>query len=249
MQGNGRIEVQLGTTEIQGISCTSCRQTIQGRHLELSVHDNGPGIDPQVLERMFEPFFSTKEVGKGSGMGLAMVHGIVHEHGGHVLVESRPGKGTRFRVLFPPLDDTRTATVSSTATTVRPGENPMLSGRVLVVDDDEVAGEFMGDLLRTWGLTATLLQDSPSALQRYLDDPQAFDLVVLDQTMPRMKGLELAGKILEARPELPVILYTGYSEGLNPAEVKAAGLRALIRKPVDPDGLLTLLRNLLKTAS
>src|SRR5690606_10637385 len=146
------------------------------------------GIAPEVLERMFEPFFSTKEVGKGSGMGLATVHGIVHEHGGHVLVDSGPGQGARFRVLFPPLAG---ATATSTARVAAGGkarQGPSRSGRVLVVDDDESAGGFMGDLLETWGLASTVLRESPAALAAVRTQPQAFDLVVLDLTMPRMNG-------------------------------------------------------------
>jgi PAS domain S-box-containing protein len=116
LQGSGRIEVRLSAATHDGQACASCRQAVTGRYLELCVSDSGPGITPAVLERMFEPFFSTKEVGKGSGMGLATVHGIVHEHGGHVLIDSAPGQGARFRVLFPPLAGAVEARRQATAT-------------------------------------------------------------------------------------------------------------------------------------
>jgi PAS domain S-box-containing protein len=248
MRGSGQIEVALGTLQPEGATCASCRQAVAGRYLELCVGDSGCGIAPEVLERMFEPFFSTKEVGKGSGMGLATVHGIVHEHGGHVLVDSQPGMGTCFRVLFPPLDAATAIAGEALPAHATARELPKLSGRVLVVDDDAVAGGFMADLLETWGLTSTVLNESPVALQRFVADPHGFDLAVLDQTMPHMKGLELARRMSGLRPDLPVILYTGYSEGLDPKEVKAAGVRELIRKPVDTDELLELLRKLLKPA-
>jgi CheY-like chemotaxis protein len=162
-------------------------------------------------------------------------------------VDSQPG-GTRFRVLFPPLDAATAIAGEALPGHAAARELPKLSGRVLVVDDDAVAGGFMADLLETWGLTPTVLNDSPVALQRFMADPRGFDLAVLDQTMPHMKGLELARRMSELRPDLPVILYTGYSEGLDPKEVKAAGVRELIRKPVDTDELLELLRKLLTPA-
>lgn len=245
MRGSGRIEVRLNEAVPDGQTCASCRQPVSGRFVEIGVSDSGSGIAPEVLERMFEPFFSTKEVGKGSGMGLATVHGIVHEHGGHVLVDSGPGQGARFRVLFPPLAG---ATATSTARVAAGGkarQGPSLSGRVLVVDDDESAGGFMGDLLETWGLASTVLRESPAALAAVRTQPQAFDLVVLDLTMPRMNGLELARRLRALRADLPLILYSGYSEGLSDNQLRAAGVDARVRKPVDTDELLAILRRLL----
>ena len=239
MQGSGQLRVRLGTMTSGVATCASCRKPVAGDFLELEVGDDGPGIAPEIQERMFEPFFSTKEVGKGSGMGLATVHGIVHEHGGHVLVDSRAGAGTRFRILFPPQEQGTEACAETLAAGIRRTTNPALSGHVLVVDDDEVAGGFMGDLLETWGLTASVLHDSREALQVFVTDPGRFDLAILDQTMPHMKGLELARALRERRRDFPVILYTGYREGITPAELDAAGIRALIRKPVDTDELLS----------
>jgi PAS domain S-box-containing protein len=249
MRGSGRIEVHLGAAAHADQTCASCRQAVSGRFVEICVSDSGPGIAPEVLERMFEPFFSTKEVGKGSGMGLATVHGIVHEHGGHILVDSAPGQGARFRVVFAPLaaaaesPDTRTAPRTGARNGLR------LDGRVLVVDDDESAAGFMGDLLDNWGLTPTVLRESPAALEAVRAQPQAFDLVVLDLTMPRMNGLELARRLRELRADLPLILYSGYSEGITEAQLRAAGVTARVRKPVDTEELLAILRRLLPAAT
>ncbi len=245
MQGCGLIEVTLGSKQTGAATCASCRKPVSGSFLELGVGDTGPGILPEVLERMFEPFFSTKEAGKGSGMGLATVHGIVHEHGGHILVDSTPGQGTRFRVLFPPLDPSVNTSGGQVEFDTHIGTNPSFSGRVLVVDDDEVAGGFMGDLLETWGLTADVFHDSREALQRFITDPDGFDFAVLDQTMPHMKGVELARALRERRRDFPVILYTGYSEGISQAELSATGISALIRKPVEIDELLAQVRALI----
>jgi CheY-like chemotaxis protein len=211
------------------------------------VRDNGPGIAPEIVERMFEPFFSTKEVGKGSGMGLSTVHGIVHEHGGHILVETRPGAGATFRVLFQPMSQAEgksgtEATESSTSA----AEVRQLNGRVLVVDDEPAVGEFMGELLESWGLEVTVKPNGAEAEAMFAQDPLRFDLVVTDQTMPKMTGIELTQRLLARRPGLPVILYTGYTERLTEEQTRRAGIRALVTKPVDIAAFFGLVRDILK---
>ena len=150
----------------------------------------GTGIAPAVLDRMFEPFFTTKAVGKGSGMGLAMVHGIVHEHGGHVVVEQPPGEGAEFRVLFewPTGAGARGAQArrKDAQTAAAPAR---LAGRVLVVDDEEMIREFIADLLGGWGLEVVACADGVEARDAFAADPQGFDAWLTDQTMPRLTGL------------------------------------------------------------
>jgi len=226
--------------------CASCRQRIDGKYLELSVGDSGPGIAPEVRERMFDPFFSTKEVGKGSGMGLAMVHGIVHQHGGHVLVESAPGGGARFRVLLPPAEAPAPVAVGGG----RPGARAArarLSGRVLVAEDEASIRELLEDLLGGWGLEVVVQPDGAAARDAFAEDPQGFDLVITDQTMPKLTGLQLAKLVSRMRPGIPVILCTGYGEDLKPRELQAAGVHTLVRKPVEPELLRELLRAALPT--
>jgi len=237
MQGQGSISLSVGESAPADHVCTSCRQRFSGRLVELAVSDTGPGIVPEVLDRMFEPFFSTKEVGKGSGMGLSMVHGIVHEHGGHVVVDTAPGQGARFRVLLP------AAGASVAAEQKRAGAKakPRLSGSILVVDDEAMILEFMGELLANWGLEVTLKSSGAEARQAFAAEPQRFDLVLTDNTMPRLTGLELARQIRGIRPGTPVILYTGYGEDIAADALAAAGVRALARKPVEPAELLALL--------
>ncbi len=241
LSGAGTIRISLRIAETD-TNCTSCRGPVHGRMVALVVRDTGSGITPEVMERMFEPFFSTKEVGKGSGMGLSTVHGIVHEHGGHVVVESRPGEGATFRVLFPP--------VAEASAEVEPPQPPAalrrapirLSGHVLVVDDEITVGEFMEELLKGWGLQVTLQHSAIEARELILHSPDAFDLVLLDQTMPKLTGLEFAAELSTTCPDVPVILYTGYSESLSAAELDRARVRGLMRKPVEPDVLLHLLQ-------
>jgi PAS domain S-box-containing protein len=244
MAERGVIRIGLRLAEHHQALCASCRKTVSGHFIELAVGDTGPGIPPETLERMFEPFYSTKEVGKGSGMGLSVVHGIVHEYGGHVLVQSAPGQGALFRVLFPPLSSEATADSVGTASNATTEREP-LRGRVLVVDDETAVGEFMQDLLEEWGLTVTVFSDSVEGRDSFMRNPQAFDLAVLDQTMPRLNGLDLARDLLRHRPELPVILYTGHREALSESQVQAAGVRALMRKPVEVAELHALLETLL----
>jgi CheY-like chemotaxis protein len=198
---------------------------------------------------MFEPFYSTKEVGKGSGMGLAMVHGIVHEYGGHIHAESEAGRGTTLRiwfpVWFPPGHDESDAAGSPGVERSGRGGPPGLRGRVLLADDEASVREFMEDLLDSWGLAVTLAENGLDACERLAADPEGFDLVVLDQTMPRMTGLEAAEECARVHPGLPVILYTGHSEHLTEARVSAAGIRALARKPLDVPRFRALLEELL----
>ena len=243
LDGHGKVRVSVGRSPIRHGACTSCRTRFDGEFVELAVADDGPGIPAEVMERMFEPFFSTKEVGKGSGMGLATVHGIVHEHGGHIVVESAPGRGATFRVLFPVLRaDDQSIEHETLPGYVPASRKPGLAGRVLLVDDEESVVGFMRELLEGWGLEVTARCSGPDARQIFADEPARYDLVITDQTMPRMTGLELARELTAVRPELPVILYTGYADGVMDAQVEAAGVRAVLKKPVEPAQLLALLR-------
>jgi PAS domain S-box-containing protein len=239
MAGVGRIAVRVRPTVLRAKAvCASCRKRFRGEFVELSVTDSGPGIAPPVLERMFEPFFTTKEVGRGSGMGLATVHGIVHEHQGHVLVESAPGAGSSFRILLPMAADGTVAAPRDAAP--RRNVRKPLNGRVLVVDDERAVADFMRELLESWGLQAAAATNPRGVLERIVREP--LDLVILDQTMPGMTGISLAREIAMARPQLPVVLYTGNSDRLDKAELAAAGVRALLNKPVEPDALYDILR-------
>jgi signal transduction histidine kinase len=244
MQGSGRLDIVLNTVDIapDGV-CASCRQPLRGRYVELAVSDSGPGISPEVAERMFEPFFSTKGVGKGSGMGLSTVHGIVHDGDGHILLDTEPGQGATFRILLPPL-----ATVPDTAAeparregTGKAGDRAPLQGKVLLIDDDADVRAFMEDRLSSWGLEVGVCASAVEALDYFMDTAPPFDLLVLDQTMPKMTGTEFATLVLERFPDLPVILYTGYSDDLTEAHVQALGIRALVRKPVDDAAFYRLL--------
>jgi len=244
MDGAGSLRVGLRETGSEGLRCTSCGHAIHaGRWVELCVADSGAGIAHDVLHRMFEPFFTTKEVGRGSGMGLAMVHGIVHEHGGHVVVDSAPGRGTVFQVLVPAADGEHVEVNSplDAAST----EAPRLRGSVLLVEDETMVGDFMVELLGGWGLDVALLRDPLAAREWLEDEANEVDLLITDQTMPQMTGLELARRCREVRPALPVLIYTGNPDTIDAQSLERCGVRALLRKPLDPDALRASLRTCL----
>jgi PAS domain S-box-containing protein len=247
MGGIGTIRVAARSLRANELVCASCRQIVTGKFVELSVADSGPGIAPAVVDRMFEPFYTTKEVGKGSGMGLATVHGIVHEHGGHVIVDTAPGGGATFGVLFRPLQ-AEGADPLAPSETQRTPPRQSLRGHVMVVDDEDAVAEFMRDLLESWGLEVTSLTTATEARQLFERDPSRFDLVITDQTMPRMTGMDLAREMLARRADLPIILYSGFGEGIAQDQTLAAGIRALVKKPVDPQALFNLLKAHLRSA-
>jgi PAS domain S-box-containing protein len=226
--------------------CASCSAQLEGtRWVWVEVADDGRGMTQEVLDRMFEPFFTTKEVGRGTGMGLAMVHGIVHDHGGHIEVHSVPGQGSSFRVLLPPgphepVQDDTAAPVSAAGSPA-----PPLHGRVLLVEDEPLVGSFMQDLLESWGLDVVLEQDPLPASRRLATPSEAFALLLTDQTMPGMTGLALARHARQHRLGLPVLVYTANAAHVSHEELAACGVTSLLRKPIDADALRALLGELL----
>jgi len=170
----------------------------------------------------------------------------VHQHGGHVQVESAPGAGTTFRVLIPPAEAPAAAPAAAPAGPRRRVREAM-SGRILVADDEEAIRELLGELLEDWGLDVVLCPDGAEARDAFADDPQGFDLVLTDQTMPRLTGMQLAKLVTRMQPGVPVLLCTGYGEDLKPADLAAAGVRTLVHKPVEPAELRRLLQAALQT--
>jgi two-component system cell cycle sensor histidine kinase/response regulator CckA len=244
MQGHGTLRVSLCHVTHEDRMCASCRQPVAGEFIEIAVSDTGPGVPVDVQERMFEPFYSTKAVGHGSGMGLSMVHGIVHEHKGHLLLDSVSGEGTMLRISLSPLSASQAIEETAAPSDVK-SDSHQIEGRVLLVDDEPAVSEFMQDLLESWGLTVSVFNSSVDACMKFSDDPDRFDLVILDQTMPKMTGLDVAQHLLKLRPGLPVILYTGYSDEISEAQIRQLGIRALVNKPVDTARLYDQIRNLL----
>ncbi len=241
--GRGRIRLAVEPAAPACGVCASCRAEVGGAQVALIVADDGPGIASEVFERIFEPFFTTKDVGQGSGMGLATVHGIVHEHGGHVLVDTATGRGTSFRVLLPALVGAIPGPVADEVPATQPP--PRLAGRVLLVDDEMLVTGFLRELLEARGLQVTVEHDGEAARERIASEPAAFDLVLSDQTMPRMSGLELARALRALRPGLPVVLLTGHADGLDSDALGAADVVGVLHKPLEPTELFACLGELL----
>jgi PAS domain S-box-containing protein len=230
--------------------CASCTARLEGRHwLAFEVADDGRGMGPEVLERMFEPFFTTKEVGRGTGMGLAMVHGIVHDHGGHIHVRTEVGRGSSFRILLPAAEEDSDAQSGPVCAKTAAAAAPPLRGRVLLVEDEPVVSGFMQDLMRDWGLEVVLESDPLSAVRRLALPGEPFSLLLTDQTMPGMTGLALARHARTARPGLPVLLYTGNASDIGEQELSESGVTTLLRKPIDTAALRPLLGRLLATGA
>ncbi|MCB1048578.1 MAG: response regulator [Calditrichaeota bacterium] len=236
----GTLRIRLRDVELDdeslphGLSC--------GSHLELLVHDTGSGIPPEVLPHVFDPYFTTKPQGKGSGLGLAMVEGIIKEHGGAITVSSCAGQGTRFRVLLP------RAAGADTAPRPTSDAQPVLAGgpeRILVVDDEPMVAELVRKTLEKMGYRVRTFTDSTRALAHFKDNPMAFDLVLTDQTMPNLTGYELARALLALRPELPIVLCTGFSSSIPEAKALELGIRAYLLKPTSRVELAHVVRRAL----
>lgn len=225
--------------------CDACHHEIEaGDYVVLSVQDSGSGMSDDTLSRIFEPFYTTKEVGKGSGMGLSMVHGIVHQHGGHILVDTQIGIGTTFRLLFP-VGENDAVHEPEAELSISPITEGLNGARILIVDDEEAIARFMEELFEDRGGKVTVMTDSQAALALFKQEPTAFDLIITDQTMPQLTGVELAQKILAVRPELPIILSTGYSDQVDEVKAKTLGIRGYITKPVEVDTLFNMVQSLI----
>lgn len=210
-----------------------------GSYLRLEVTDTGCGMPRETLERIFDPFFTTRRQGKGSGMGLSVVHGIVQDHDGEITVSSRPGKGSTF-VVHLPLIHRRAADVESTSV-VQPGN----AGHILFVDDEEIQVDVSGRMLEHMGHRVTAFTGPLEALEAFQADPHAFDLVITDMTMPEMTGDVLAGKLRSIRPDIPIVLFTGYSERISEDKIRELGVDGMLMKPAGMKEMADIVRTLL----
>jgi len=222
----GVLEVRLVDEDLDAGAASVHPDLKPGPYLTLTVSDTGCGMDPEVMERIFDPYFTTKEVGEGTGMGLAVVHGIVESHGGAVAVDSTPGKGATFQVFFPRI---KTEEVEEAGIV-----EPLPTGRerVLFVDDEKALVDIGKQILERLGYEVVARTSSIEALEAFKAQPHRFDLVITDQTMPNMTGEDLAKELMRIRPDIPVILCTGYSHMISEDKAKAMGIRAFIMKPI-----------------
>ncbi|CAB1059082.1 Serine/Threonine protein kinase and Signal Transduction Histidine Kinase (STHK) with GAF sensor (EC [Olavius sp. associated proteobacterium Delta 1] len=222
----GTLEVSLANTEIDAQTASENPSLNQGSYLRLTVKDNGPGMDHALLQRIFEPFFTSKGPGEGTGMGLAVAHGIVKRHKGAISVESEPEVGTAFHVFLPIADEKSKPKEKGKVRQILLG-----SGRILLVDDEKAIVDMGQQILERLGYQVTAKTSSLEALETFKAKPDIFDLVITDQTMPMMTGVELAEAFMRIRPDIPMILCSGYNQTITPEEAKNLGIREYILKP------------------
>jgi len=212
------------------------------RLVRLRVSDNGCGMDPATIERIFEPYFSTKQPGEGTGLGLAIVHGVVESYGGWIEVESESGKGTTFSVFLPVF-----AGKTLRRPAVEPAQQLRAAGeRILFVDDESMLVRLAQRGLNGLGFAVTAVTDSRTALELLRASPRDFDLLLTDQTMPHLTGLELAAEAQRLRSDLPIVLCTGYSEHVNEARALRHGISAFVPKPIELDALARIILEVLQ---
>lgn len=223
----GILTVKLSRVELKETDVINKAGFSEGQFVDLMVGNTGYGMDEETVARIFEPYFTTKKVGKGSGMGLALVHGIVKGCRGFIKVYSEPGKGTKFHVYFPAKEE-KAVEVEEEKQAPLPKGNE----RILAVDDEEsIVGMYQTTLERL-GYKVTANCSSEKALEVFRFSPDSFDLIITDQTMPHITGSELAKKILQIRPNIPIILFTGYSSIISKEKAKEIGIERFVMKPV-----------------
>lgn len=237
----GTLSISLSEVHVtDSDTIADCPQLEYGSYLDLSISDTGCGMDGLTLSRIFDPFFTTKEKGKGTGLGLAVVHGIIKQHKGEITVASELGQRTTFHVYLPVIEE------EIQAEKVITEEIPRGSERILLVDNETALVELMQRLLNKLGYTVTSFTSSIEALAAYEKNPDDFDLVITDMTMPGMTGTALAKKLFAIRSDLPVILCTGFSETIDEKKAKSLGICEYIKKPVDGFTLAKAVRAALK---
>jgi CheY-like chemotaxis protein len=210
-----------------------------GTYVQLSVRDTGKGIPNDVFEHIFEPYFTTKGIGRGTGLGLSVVHGIVAEHEGKILVSSTVGKGSCFDIFFPKLK-TKAVEGKVVDTKRYPGTES-----ILLVDDEEPIVKVSMRMLEELGYHVTTAASGEEGLAKFKAQPEGFQVVITDQTMPGMSGSTMAQDILKIKPDLPIILCTGYSTTISAEQAKAIGIRAFAMKPLLCQDLARLIRGVL----
>ncbi len=235
----GTLRVSLVDVEIESDFAAGHPGLLPGPYIQLSVIDTGHGMTSEVVNRIYDPFFTTKEKGEGTGMGLSVVHGIVKSHGGEVIVHSEPGKGTSFEIYFPAMEKTEIRKTDAVLPL------PIGNERILFVDDEPSLVHIGKQILEPLGYKIEARTSSLEALELFKVKSEKFDLVITDMTMPKMTGDDLAREILKIRTNIPIILCTGYSKKISEGKAEALGVRALVMKPIVAEQLATIVRRVL----
>lgn len=238
-ENGGVLEVNLDNIQIAEGEKAACYGLIPGNYIRLTVNDTGSGIEPEIIEQIFDPYFTIKNMEKGNRMGLAVVHRIVKGHGGNITATSEPGKGTRFEVVFP------VAEIEAELETKTSGSLPRGTERILFVDDEMLIVKIAKQMLYRLGYQVDARINNLEALEVFRKNPDAFDLIITDYTMPNMTGRKLAKELMGIRPDIPIILCTGFNEQIDEDLAKKMGIKAFIMKPIRAREIATTIRKVL----
>jgi len=241
-EAGGKLEISLITKKLDSAQAAHLGGIKPGSYIELLISDTGHGIPREYIDRIFDPYFTSKEKGEGTGLGLAVVHGIVSSHGGAISVESKIGAETTFHVLFPE----RSADTPSEERS-RPIAPDTFTGheRILFIDDEPALVEIGQEILTTLGYRVETTTSSMEAIERFRAAPDQFDLIISDLTMPKMTGEVLAREAMQIRPDIPVILFTGYSDIVSREKFLSLGIRDCLMKPLTRKDLAESIRRVL----
>lgn len=241
--GTGTITISTNIQSYDLTQCNSCHQNISGIYVVIEIKDNGTGMDSDCQKRLFEPFFTTKGVGKGTGMGLSMVHGIIHEHSGHLIVESEISIGTTIKILLPEASGIHKTPQTSN---LKPFTNisDKETKHILIVDDEISITTFLSDLLRRHHYKITTFNNSQQALDFFNSHHNEIDLVITDQMMPNLSGTEMSVKMIKAKQNISIVMCTGFSDQVTESNTKELGISAYIEKPIETDKLLNTISSL-----
>jgi CheY-like chemotaxis protein len=240
MEEKGEIKIALKTVDLKTKDIPAQYNALPGHFLNLRVQDNGCGMSAEMLDFIFDPFYTTKEDYEGAGMGLATVQGIVAQHGGVIKVDSMIDQGTTFNLYFPIIDDTPEITKEEQDPSMPQGHE-----HILFVDDDPMFANTGGQMLKEKGYTVSTMTDSSEALKLFTAKADHFDLVITDQTMPELTGIELIDEVKKIRPDIPTILCSGFSSKIDEDNTKELEADAFLMKPLDLPKLLQTIRQVL----
>jgi PAS domain S-box-containing protein len=226
----GQIKITVQTVNLDTGQCDSCHEQFEGQFLEISIQDSGIGINKDILNKVFQPFFSTKEVGKGSGMGLSVVHGIIHSSNGHISIDSEPYLGTCIRLRFP-IDVLKAQDIASKSIDYE--RIAKRTGQVLIVDDEHAITTMLEDNLSQSGFKVRSFNDSQDAYEFFVKQAKEVALIITDQTMPKLTGVELTLKVRRINPDVPIVMCTGFSDVIDSEKAKQIGIQVFLEKPLD----------------
>jgi CheY-like chemotaxis protein len=233
-------DIRLGPEDIPFYPAVS-----SGSYLKLSVSDTGHGMTKDIMEKIFDPYFTTKDTGEGTGLGLSVVHGIVRNHNGHITVYSEPGKGTVFHIYLPLFTETFITPDVMPEEEQPPGGNE----KILLIDDEEQIVDMEREMLEHLGYHVTGITKSLEALEVFRRAKDDFDLVITDMTMSHMTGAELSREILRIRPDIPIILCTGFSELVTEEKARKMGIREYVMKPMLRSEIAVAIRRVLDSTA